>query len=225
MAEIKVKDPVSVVEGGETFHGIVVEVKEKDCVIQFKGGDPETHKIADVTLDEESSTKGKVSVEKQQAKLVADKAALEKQQSDLAEQQKELKEQQDQVNVNINKSITISDSQVDMGKFNKVDDPKAFAIEEAKQKANCEKRHANRIIKAKVAATMTPVQIREKLLRARLTKVRMKHHHTYKKEQIDLWAQELTIIIQTPDAWSKGCVKPKKQMGAMEKLDKMLGGD
>ena len=96
-------------------------------------------------------------------------------------------------------------------------------MEQAKQKANVEKRHANRIAKAKKAATMTAVQIREGILRARLTKVRMRHHHTYKKEQIDLWAQELTIIIQTPDAWSKNCVRPKKQLSAMDKLDKLLG--
>ena len=70
---------------------------------------------------------------------------------------------------------------------------------------------------------MTPVQIREGVLRARLSKVRKKHHHTYKKEQIDLWAQELTIIIQTPEAWSPNCVRPKKQLSAMDKLD-ALGG-
>ena len=223
MAEIKEKDIVSVTEGDETFQGVVVKVKEVNCDIKFDGKDePEPHRIENVTLVEsyEEGTGGE-NLEDTEARLIADREQLEKDQAELADQQASLKEQQDQVSANISKSITISETQVDFGKFNKVDNPIALKAEQAKQAKYCEARKANRIAKAKKAATMTAVQIREGVLRARLTTVRKKRYHRFTKEQIDIWARELTIIQQTPDAWSPGCVRPKEQISALDKLDNL----
>lgn len=184
----------------------MAEIKEKDRVSVVEGDKDE-----ELSIDEQEV----------KVKLKADREQFEQEKAELAEQQKVLIDQQAQVNTNLEKSITISESDVDMGKFNKIDNPKAFAVEQAKQEKNCAARKVNRIAKAKAAAESTPIQVREGLLRSRLTRVRKKLHHTYKKEQIDLWAQELTVIIQTPNAWFKGCVKPKKQLSALDKLDKL----
>lgn len=237
MPKLKVNDVVSVEEDGEKFQGVVVKVKEVNCDIKFEGKDtPETHRIENVTLisqgpgENEPIDKGDTTgdeaqqtANEAQVKLDADREQLEKDQAELAEKQAELKEQQDSIQANIEKSITVSESEVDLGKFNKADNPTAFAAEKAKQNANCAKRKINRIKKAQVAAETTPVQSREKLLRARLTKIRRGVHHTYRKEQIEIWAKELTLIIQTPEAWSPNCVKPKKQVSVLDKLDKVLG--
>ena len=84
--------------------------------------------------------------------------------------------------------------------------------EEARHAVLADKRLANRITKKKAEAKMKPIDLRRRLLTARLTKFHNKKQATnYRKEQIKAWAEELQIIKTNPKGWTPGCVRAEKR--------------
>lgn len=209
--KLAVKDRVSVIEDDETYEGSVIEVNGKECTIKFDGEeDPEVHRINKVTL----VTSAEVEAQEAEAQKAADeqktkeaeelKLAIEKAAKDDAEN-------------NIEDSISVPKSKVNMQKFKSLDNPAKMEAEVKRQEGLAKKRTANRIEKIKVAETKKPIDVRRDYLKAML-----KNRAKFTKEQVNLMAKELLIIEDDPPAWKHGCVKAKKQPSALDKLDKVL---
>lgn len=117
------------------------------------------------------------------------------------------------------KTLNISKSRIRMAGVK----PKDREKEGKKHEKLAEKRTENRIAKKKAKDKQTPVQAREKLLEARLTKVRAEMQATnYTNETIASWIKELAFIKESPKAWKPGCMKGGKQPSLNDKIDAVM---
>ncbi len=208
--KLAVKDRVSVTEDDKEYLGNVTEVNGKECTIKFDGIDePEEHRIANVQLLESAAA---VEAKEAEAQKLADEQKAKEE-----IEAKEKAETEATARDSIEDSISVPKSKVDLRKFKGNDDPNKIAAEMKKQEGLSARRKVNRIKKIKVAAAKKPIDARRDYLKAKL-----KDRGRFKKEQVDMMARELLIITNDPGGWSQGCVKPKKQPSALDKLDKVL---
>ena len=100
--------------------------------------------------------------------------------------------------------------------------PLKLAAEEERQTELQAARKKNRIKRIK-AGPLPAIKFRANILKARLKKVKLaksgRGTHTYRAEQVVVWAKELRIIQDNPDGWSPGCVQAKKKKSAEEYID------
>ncbi len=205
-----VKDRVGVTEDGKDYIGNVTEINGKECTIKFDGIDePEVHRIADVQLLESAAA---VEAKEAESQKLADEQKAKEEAEAKAKAETEAAARD-----SIEDSIAVPKSKVDLRKFKGNGDEKKMEAEHKKQEGLSAKRTVNRIEKIKVAAAKKPIDARRDYLKARL-----KDRGKFRKEQIDMWARELLIITNDPAGWSLGCVRPKKQPSALDKLDKVL---
>ncbi len=126
---------------------------------------------------------------------------------------------EDQETITMEQTITIPKSRVVMNS-RALSDPLLLEKEEKKQAELAARRKKNRVAKLK-AKPLTPIQVRKALLGARLRKVKSRHPHTYRKEQLIVWAKEYEIIQNRPSSWSPGCIRAKKKKSAQDFIDEL----
>ena len=119
--------------------------------------------------------------------------------------------------VTLSKTITIPKSRVSISSSIAAN-PVLLAKEEERQAGMAKVRRANRVKKI-TAEPLPKIKVRENILKARLRKVNSKHVHTYRMEQIKVWARELRIIQDDPDQWAPGKVRARKKKSAQDYID------
>ena len=220
-SEFKLGSRVSAVIDDEVYLGNITVIRGKKATVKFDDGDVQEIPLDELTLiveegqsqddldkqADEAATKIKVEADKAKAEEAAEN---EKLQAIADENAKDGK-------ITIESTITVPQSKVSISS-NIAIDPKKLKIEEEKQEKQAKKRKANRIAKL-TAEPLKPIQVRENLLKARLGKVKKGIPHTYRKEQIIVWAEELRIIQNSPEQWKQGCVRAKKKKSAQDYID------
>jgi len=218
--ELKKGSRVSAVIDDEVYNGTITETKGKEAVVKFDDDDVQTIRIADLTAIVEEG-QSQADLDKQAEELAAEQKANDEAEAEKKAQEEEAAKKAEEDakagKVTIENVITVPQSKVSISS-NIAIDPIKLKVEEAKQKKQAEKRNKNRIAKI-TAKPLSKMKVRENLLKARLGKVKKGIPHTYRKEQIIVWAEELRMIQNSPEQWSQGCVKSKKKKSAQDYID------
>lgn len=197
MAKLKPKSRVSAVIEDEVYPGEITLIKKGLATVKFDDGDVKQIPVEELT----------------EIVDVSDEDA-----EDVTEEVDEVEEVEEETNeITVEKTISIPKSKVSISS-NIAINPAKLKIEEEKQKKLAEKRKKVRVAKATADPT-PPIKTRENLLKARLGKVKKGIPHTYRKEQVIVWAQELRIIQNNPEQWKQGCVRAKKKKSAQDYID------
>lgn len=196
-------------EDGKTYFGTTTRfLPGGKCEVKFDDGELSSYEYDDliVVVPEEGDDSPEEPVNETAPEIETSEPA-------------ETDEPDDEETITMTQTVTIPKSRVVLDSKSMAN-PVLLAKEEAKQARLAAARKKVRVAKMK-AKPKTPVQVRKGILTARLRKVKNRRPHTYRKEQIIVWAKELEIIKNRPDSWSPGCVRAKKKKSAQDFIDEL----